>query len=239
MPIFSNDNTHINYEIFGSGFPVILFAPGGMRSAIDFWYQSPWNPIEDLKHDFLVVAMDQRNAGKSIAPISGNDGWANYTNDHVALLDHLGFEHCHALGGCIGGPYCMGLIQAIPERVSSAVLQQPIGADANQDLFFEMFDSWRRDLEENHPDVGDSDWESYRSNMFEQEFLYNVDRDFVKSSTTPLLILMGTDAYHPESISREIAELAPNALLKESWQNPEEDNTVDEVLEFLRSHTPK
>jgi len=237
MPIFQSKDVSINYEIFGSGFPILLFAPGGMRSAIPFWTGSPWNPIESLQNDFQVIAMDQRNAGNSKAPVSGGDGWSTYTRDHVALLDHLGVDKCHALGGCIGGPYCLGLIEAIPDRVCSAVLQQSIGAENNQDLFFEMFDQWANAIKTDHPEASEQDWISFRSNMFEQEFVYNVDREFVQSLSTPLLILMGSDAYHPESISREIHALAPNSILKENWQNAD-DNTEAEVLKFLKDNTP-
>ena len=238
MPVFTANEVSLNYEIHGEGFPIILFAPGGMRSAISFWEGGPWNPITSLSQDYQVIAMDQRNAGLSTAPVSNQDGWSAYTSDHVALLDHLGVEKCHALGGCIGGPYCLGLIQAIPDRVCSAVLQQPIGAENNQDLFFEMFDLWANDIKSDHPEASEADWQQFRSNMFEQDFLYNVDRAFVKEVDTPLLVLMGTDAYHPESISREVAQLAPNATLKEKWQNAEEDSTVAEVLDFLHKHTP-
>lgn len=239
MPNFKRDNININYEIHGEGFPILLFAPGGMRSALSFWESSPWNPIESLKDDFRVIAMDQRNAGHSTAPVHADDGWHTYTSDHVALLDHLGVDKCHALGGCIGGPYSLGLIEAIPDRVCSAVLQQPIGAENNQDLFFEMFDQWANAIKSEHPEATDAAWTTFRSNMFEHEFLYNVDRDFVRQLQTPLLVLMGSDAYHPESISREIASIAPNAILKEQWQSPAEDNTVAAVIHFLKQHTPK
>lgn len=239
MPIFERDNIRINYEIHGEGFPILLFAPGGMRSALSFWESSPWNPITSLKDDFQVIAMDQRNAGQSTAPVQADDGWHTYTSDHVALLDHLGVNKCHALGGCIGGPYSLGLIEAIPERVCSAVLQQSIGAENNQDLFFEMFDVWANAIKSEHSEANDATWTAFRSNMFEHEFLYNVDRNFLRQLQTPLLVLMGNDAYHPESISREIASIAPNAILKEQWQNPSEDNTVAEVIEFLRKHTPE
>ena len=90
--------------------------------------------------------MDQRNAGKSTAPVSGEDGWHTYTADHLALLDHLGIEKTHILGGCIGGPYCLGLIQTAPNRVASAVLQQSIGLENNRDVFYGLFDEWAGEI---------------------------------------------------------------------------------------------
>ncbi len=238
MPTLNYGKVAIHYEIYGDGFPILLFAPGGMRSAISFWQGSEWNPIEALSSNFKVIAMDQRNAGASRAPVSAANGWSDYTQDHIALLDHLNVEETHLLGGCIGGPYCMGVIQSAPERVCSAVLQQPIGEEDNRDLFYSMFDAWADAIKGDHPEASQLDWESFRANMFNQRFLYNTSRQFVKECQTPLLILMGSDPYHPESISREIADLSPNAKLVEKWKNPSTDNTIEQVQSFLHAHTP-
>ena len=239
MAVFRVDNTVLHYYAYGAGFPVLLFAPGGMRSAASFWDNAEWHPVTALAQHFRVIAMDQRNAGRSTAPVSGDDGWSTYTSDHIALLDHLGIEKTHLIGGCIGGPYCMGVIERAPERVAAAVLQQPIGNDGNnREMFFSMFDQWADDLRPAMPSVSEEAWASFRANMFDQPFLYNVSREFVAACQTPLMVLMGDDAFHPESISREIAELAPNARLVERWKNPAADGTVETVRAFLREHTP-
>ena len=239
MAVFRRDNVVLHYDEHGSGFPVLLFAPGGMRSAASFWEASEWNPVAALAPHFRVIAMDQRNAGRSTAPIAGSDGWRAYTDDHLALLDHLDIAKAHLLGGCIGGPYCLGVIERAPERVAAAVLQQSIGNDgANRGKFFAMFDQWADGLRPAMPSVSDAAWRSFRANMFDQPFLYNVTREFVAACETPLLVLMGSDAFHPEPISREIARLAPNARLVERWRNPEADGTVATVVEFLKAHTP-
>ena len=239
MAVFRVDNTVLHYEIHGSGFPVLLFAPGGMRSAASFWENAEWNPVTALSPHFRVIAMDQRNAGSSTAAVSGDDDWSTYTDDHLALLDHLEIDKAHLLGGCIGGPYCMGVIERAPERVAAAVLQQPIGNDGNnRELFFGMFDQWADALRPAMPAVSEEAWTSFRANMFDKPFLYNVSREFVAACQTPLLVLMGADAFHPESTSREIAALAPNARLVERWKNPQTDGTVDTVVAFLKEHTP-
>lgn len=239
MSILQHGDVTLNYEVTGEGFPVLLFAPGGMRSAIGFWEKSPWNPVSALSPHFQVIAMDQRNAGNSKAPVTAGDGWHTYTDDHIALLDHLGVEQCHVLGGCIGGPYCAGVMARQPARVASAVLQQPIGLEDNREAFYEMFDGWAEALKQERTDVQDSDLRQFRSNMYDGEFLFNVDREFIKHCQTPMLVLMGNDLYHPQSTSREIAQLAPNATLVEQWKEPEVvDRTVATVIEFLKSHTP-
>lgn len=236
--IFEREDVKIHYEVHGDGFPILLFAPGGMRSAASFWHSSEWDPIETLSNDFMVIAMDQRNAGSSVAPVCGSDNWDTYTADQLALADHLQLDQLHLMGGCIGGPYCFGFIREARSRVRAAIIQQSIGVDQNQDLFFAMFDQWAGPLKESHPEASEQDWVQFRSNMFEQEFLYNVDRDFIRNCQTPMLVLMGTDPYHPEKVSREISELAPNATLVENWKDAENDGTVERVIDFLKQHTP-
>ena len=239
MSTFRHGDVEIHYETAGEGFPVLLFAPGGMRSAIGFWENSPWNPIDVLSPAFKVIAMDQRNAGESTAPVSASDGWHSYTDDHIALLGHLGEDRCHVLGGCIGGPYCAGVMQRAPERVAAAVLQQPIGLENNREAFYEMFNGWADKLKAERDDVTDEALAQFRSNMYDGDFLFNVDRDFIRGCTIPMLVLMGNDLYHPESTSREIADLAPNATLIERWKDDEVvAQTAQTVLDFLKANTP-
>ena len=239
MAFFERGEVSLYYEIHGDGFPILLFAPGGMRSAVSFWRGSEWDPIETLSPHFQVIAMDQRNAGQSKAPVTADDGWHTYASDHIALLDHLGIDKTHLMGGCIGGPYSFGVIERAPDRVASAVLQQSIGdSGENRELFHAMFDQWADPLKPSMPSVSEETWASFRSNMFDHEFVYNVSRDFVAACRTPLLVLMGSDPYHPEATSREIADLAPNAELVEQWKDPAADRTVETVVAFLEAHTP-
>ena len=238
MPFFERDAVKIYFEQHGEGFPILLFAPGGMRSAVSFWENSTFNPITQLSSRFRVIAMDQRNAGQSKAPVTADDGWHTYTADHIALLDHLGVERTHVIGGCIGGPYSLGLMKAAPGRVNAAVLQQTIGFDGNRALFYEMFQTWADEIKDDHPEADEGVWQSFKSNMYDGDFDFNVGRDFVKRCDVPMLVLMGDDAYHPQVTSREIAELAPNATLVEQWKSPEEDGTVEKVIEFLQANTP-
>jgi pimeloyl-ACP methyl ester carboxylesterase len=238
MPTCSYDDVNLYYEEYGEGFPILLFAPGGMRSALRYWAGSQWNPIEVLAPHFRVIAMDQRNAGKSTAPVMGTDGWHTYTRDHIQLLDHLQIDKCHVMGGCIGGPYCFGMMQEAPDRIASAILQQTIGLDNNRQAFYEMFDSWAEELKESFTGVSDDEWVQFRSNMYDGKFVFNVDQKFVQQCQIPMLVLMGSDLYHPESTSRKIATLAPNVQFLEKWKDPEQDGTVKAVIDFLQECTP-
>lgn len=240
MPIFERDGIKLAFEEVGQGFPVLTFAPGGMRSSAERWASAPWDPRKELSSEFRVITMDQRNAGASSAPVRASDGWQSYAADHVALLDHLGVGRCHVLGGCIGGAFCLSLMQAAPGRVTSAVLQQPIGLSPdNRQAFYELFDGWATELQERDGESDDAAIGSFREHMYGGDFVFSVTREFVQSCNVPMLVLMGNDSYHPEPISREIARLAPNAVLIERWKEPENvAETVRRVREFFVAHTP-
>jgi len=238
MPLFEHGDARLHYEISGSGFPVLLIAPGGMRSTVGFWKQMTWNPLDALVDDFQLIAMDQRNAGQSTAPITAADSWHTYTADQLALMDHLDIDRFAVAGMCIGGPYIAGLIQAAPERVAAAVMLQPIGLDDNRQAFYEMFDAWRTEIAADHPEADPQAFDSFRSNMYDGEFLFNTTRDQARELETPTLLLMGDDLYHPESTSRELAELLPNATLIERWKEGDDLAAASAAItSFLSSHT--
>ena len=241
MPQFQHDDVTINYEVHGTGFPLLLIAPGGMNSSIEWWARAALNPLDVYADDFRLVAMDQRNAGASTGPLDVADPWGSYIDDQVGLLDHLGIGRCHVLGCCIGCSHALGLIQRAPDRVTAAVLEQPIGiVDDNQELFRNMWREWGQQLADRRADIEPATIEAFGTRMWQGEFVVNVTRDFVRTVTTPLLVLPGVDPFHPGPIGREIAALAPNARTLEPWKDSPElvRAAVEEVRAFLREHTP-
>jgi pimeloyl-ACP methyl ester carboxylesterase len=241
MPNYQHGDVNIHYEEYGQGYPVLLLAPGGMRSNIEFWKATPYDPTLELANDFRLIAMDQRNAGKSTAPIRGTDGWHVYCEDQLHLLEHLKVDRCHVIGNCIGGAFALALADAAPKRITAAVLQQPIGhSSQNRETFYGLFGGWAEDQKKLHPDVPPDAWDEFRDRMYGGDFVFAVSRDAVRKLQTPLLVLQGNDIYHPSDTSREIVELAPKAELVERWKDPEiVPETVARVREFLKKNTPK
>ncbi|MEJ8281760.1 alpha/beta fold hydrolase [Pseudonocardia spirodelae] len=221
MAWFERPGVTLHFEEHGDGAPVLLIAPGGMRSEIAAWGNAPWDPVAHLAQRYRVIAMDQRNAGSSVAEVRGTDGWDVHTADQLALLDHLGVDGCAVVGMCIGGAYIANLLATAPQRVRAAVALQPIGRADNQAMFEEKFDEWRAGIEADHPEASGEDWASYRANMWGGGgMLYSVPDGALAHMTTPWQVLMGGDAFHPEPVSRRLAELAPGAELVERWKAP-------------------
>ena len=243
MPTFQRPGVTLRYADHRpsspvSDVPVLLIAPGGMRSAIEFWDRAPWNPVEHLGVRYRVIAMDQRNAGESVADVHATDGWSTCTADQLALLDHLGVDEFAVLGMCIGGSYIASLLATAPQRVRAAVTLQPIGRDGNQDRFFEMFDGWAAEIADDHPEATDADWAGMKENFYGGGgFLFSVPDEALARVTTPWLVLMGGDEFHPESASRRLAELAPGATLVERWKEPEHLDAGKRAVDaFLAEH---
>jgi pimeloyl-ACP methyl ester carboxylesterase len=241
MPQFEYDSTSIHFEEYGSGFPVLLIAPGAMDSAIEMWAGATINPLALYADTFLLIAMDQRNAGRSTGPLEQSDPWGAYARDQLALLDHLGVDRFHVLGACIGGSFALKLIEQAPARVVAAVLEQPVGiTDGNGPLYEQMWRSWGARLSA-RPDLSPEEIEDYGNRMWRDEFVVSVSRDFVQSCSTPLLVLPGTDRYHPTATGREIAALAPAGQVLEPWNDSQEhvDHAVEAVRSFLQAHIPR
>jgi pimeloyl-ACP methyl ester carboxylesterase len=242
MPIFERADAELYYEVHGNGFPILLFAPGGLKSSIEFWSKAglPWmNPCAALSDRHTVIAMDQRNAGKSIADVKPDHGWHTFAADHFALMDHLGFGRFHVMGGCIGGSYCFEAIEHDPERVTAAVLQNPIGLGGNQDVWDTGVREYGEAVRARDPSITLETIASFGRNMFGGDFVFSVTRDFVRNCATPLFLQPGTDKPHPAATSDEIAALAPNIEVQRDWRGPTYlGESIRRVRAFLERNTP-
>jgi pimeloyl-ACP methyl ester carboxylesterase len=169
------------------------------------------------------------------------DPWGAYAEDQLGLMNHLGIDKFHVLGCCIGCSYALNLIRRAPDRVVSAVLEQPIGIDeANRQVLPNAWVDWANQLVQKRTDVDMARLEAFGKRMWSGDFVLSVTREFVRSCKTPLLVLPGIDLAHPTAIGREVAALAPRAELLEPWKEPAElvPHTVERIRRFLRSHTP-
>ncbi|HWD57465.1 MAG TPA: alpha/beta hydrolase [Stellaceae bacterium] len=240
MPSIEHHGAQIHYEEFGQGFPVLTFAPAGLRSVIEVWRQpsAPINPTSDFA-GFRVIAMDQRNAGgKSRAPITAKDGWDDYTADHIAVLDHLRIDKCHLYGQCIGGSFIVNMLKHHPERVQSAVLAQPIGRVGPMAGRTANFNGWAETVKD-RPDVSEAVLDAFNANLYAPGFVYCADRDFVKTIKAPCLVLAGNDEAHPGPISEELAKLIPGCEFVAEWKaEPALTPAKAKVVTFFKQHTP-
>lgn len=249
MPTVPIGGGEIYYEEFGEGFPVLCFSPGSLRSQISFWSHLPRNPAltppwmdptKSLAPNFRVIAMDQRNAGKSRGPIRADDSWDMYARDQIAVLDHLKIDKCHVLGACIGATFALKLCEVAPERIASVGLMQPIGRVPENVEYTrkEVTESWVPGLIKVNPALDPQATLQFGLRLLGSDFVHAVGREFVAGCNIPMLVMPGNETAHPTSIAEEILKLAPRAEYLKFWRGEGRDYSVPVIRDFFKRHTP-
>jgi pimeloyl-ACP methyl ester carboxylesterase len=124
------DGLEVRYELFGSGAPLLLCAPGGFDATIEKWRAaSAWTGIdalEALASQFQVIAYDRRESGQSGGRVE-RFSWHTYARQAKALLDHLKIESALVLGGCMGCSVALAFAVDYPEATRALLLHWPVG----------------------------------------------------------------------------------------------------------------
>jgi pimeloyl-ACP methyl ester carboxylesterase len=180
MPLFQKDATTIYYEIRGTGFPLLLLPPGGLRAGIDFWQRTAFAAPEVFAPDFRVIAIDERHSGRSSGPIPAGNPWDAYLADHLGLLNHLGIEKCLVLGCCMGASQVLRLVHAAPQRIAAAVLEQPTAVnEANRQVWSKMWAEWADELLAKGLQASQAESDDFRKRMWADEFVMSVTREAI------------------------------------------------------------
>ena len=248
MPSFHNGPVEIHYTEAGSGFPLLVIPGGGLNSTIsNLTGGAPFNPLEVLADSYRVIAADLRNApaGQSSGPLEHDRPWDAYTDDHIALMDHLGIDRFMVLGFCIGGPFSWNLIRRAGERIPAAILAQPSGSRPDaRDLFYDNnMAGWGPALMQRRPEITPADIDAFLTKMYrtDPDFVFTVTREFVRNCQTPVLILPDDIPAHPYAVAMEAAYLAPNAQVSlYPWKEKPEQIPIAlrHVAMFLDANRP-
>ena len=247
MPTLAIPDGELYYELHGDGFPVLLFAPGFLSSRIERWSTNPakpgvpqdWlDPVPVLEDRFRLIALDVRNAGRSRAKLKATDDWETYTDDFLALVDHLGVTRFHAFGACIGVSFALSVAKRRPAAVASLVLQNPIGlSDVNRAALDGEFDKWADEVR-GWPNIDPALLAGFHDRMFGGDFIFSVSREFVRGCAIPMLLMPGNDMVHAANCSTDLAE-APDVEVLAPWKGLDlRDIAMQRVRDFLIMHTP-
>jgi pimeloyl-ACP methyl ester carboxylesterase len=117
---FAVDDVSLHYVKAGAG-PLLLLCIHGFPQ---HWYAFR-HVIEAFACDHTVVAVDLRGFNLSTRPakLRDNGPWA-CADDMAALVRHLGFETCVAIGHDLGGPVCYSMALHWPRMLSRLVVLQ-------------------------------------------------------------------------------------------------------------------
>jgi len=248
MPFYQKGDVRIHYEEVGRGFPLLVTPGGGLNSRVSNWPTAAINAMEEFKHDFRCITMDQRNAngGESSGPVPADNGWDAFADDQLGLMNHLGIREFFYMGYCIGGCFAGKLLQRAPDRIVAAVFHQSVGhRPEDPDVMMRHSrDNWLPDFRARRPEVPMDTIEKYFYSLWraQPDFLYSVSREFIENCRTPILVLPDdTPSSHPLQTSIDVASLAPNAEITVfPWRESEElrRRIINKVRNFLKAHIP-
>ncbi|HWL59009.1 MAG TPA: alpha/beta hydrolase [Paracoccus sp. (in: a-proteobacteria)] len=130
MPSTVIDGIETNYEVIGEGAPILMFAPGGFDASLDKWSNlgiyAKIKLLDHLPQRYKCIVFDRRETGKSGGRVE-RIGWEQYVAQGAGLLDHLGIEKAHLMGGCMGCCPVAAFATRHPDRVLSMVQYWPVG----------------------------------------------------------------------------------------------------------------
>jgi len=243
---YEKGNVRIRYEETGSGFPLLLIAGGGLNGSTIAGIRggNPFNTLDAFKDSFRCIYADLRHSnGQSTGPLEIDRPWDSHTDDHLGLMDHLGVKQFAVLGFCIAGPFIWNIMKRAPNRVVAAVPVQPVGF--RPELPTSLYDSqktgWGEALVKRRPEITMDMADRFLTKMFKDnpDFIFTVNRDFVKSCQTPVLVLPDDTAGHSLPVAIESAMLAPKGQMSMyPWKDTPAKIplAVRHVRSFLLSH---
>jgi pimeloyl-ACP methyl ester carboxylesterase len=124
------DGINTRYEVLGSGPPLLMFSPGGFDATLEKWTTlGVYARIKLLDHlvgQYSCIVFDRRETGLSGGRIE-RVTWADYVAQGKGLLDHLGIDQAHLLGGCMGCSPVVAFGAMYPQLTLSMVLYWPVG----------------------------------------------------------------------------------------------------------------
>ncbi len=220
MPFCQKGDVRIRYEEAGSGLPLLLTPGGGLNSRVSNWPTAVFSAPEELKNDFRVITMDQRNANaaESTGPVPTGDAWDAFADDQLGLMDHLGIDKFFYMGYCIGGCFAGEADRSARPIVSSPPSSARPSATGRR-LPDYMRDSgkdvWRPELMREAARPQHGAWSlQYLHNLYRRFWPISstaCSRDFIKNCRTPILVLPDDVPAHPLQTSIDVASLAPHA----------------------------
>ncbi len=124
------DGIKTHYEVLGDGPPVLMFSPGGFDATLDKWtalgVYARIKLLEHLPEKYRCIIFDRRETGSSGGRVE-KITWDHYVAQGKGLLEHLGIDKAHLLGGCMGCCPVTAFAVKYPQATMSMVLYWPVG----------------------------------------------------------------------------------------------------------------
>ncbi len=136
MPIAEVPGASLYYEVHGdvpgTTTPWLAFAHGAGGNHLSWWQQVPV-----FRDRFRCLTYDQRGWGRSVC--DGVPDPRAFSNDLLALLDHVGAQRAALVGQSMGGWTVLGCTLAAPSRVTHLVLTGTLGGLTDDGMLAQLF----------------------------------------------------------------------------------------------------
>jgi|SRR5690349_7761415 len=263
MPYAELNGVRVNYQLAGSGEPVVLIP--GFTTSLHLWH----NQVEPLSRRYRTLTFDLRGHGDSSAPADGY-GTSDYADDLRQLVEHLNLPRAHLVGASLGGAIAVHLALTRPDLVRSLTLAGAVidGFEGWDEEYGARLRRARKIAQTESVEAAVKDWLThpfFRATRDVAEFAKTAVRysgagwlsnarapkapvsDFARlvEIEVPTLVVVGEADVDPcLATAKALAARAQHArmvLVKgaghlPAWDNPEEFNRV--LLEFLEHVSP-
>ena len=130
MPFVEVDGIETRYEVLGDGPAILMYSPGGFDARIAQWTDlgiyKRIKLLDHLANGYRCIGFDRRENGRSGGRFE-RITWAHYVAQGVGLLDTLGVEKAHIMGGCMGCCPAAAFAVTRPARPRSMIHYWPVG----------------------------------------------------------------------------------------------------------------
>ncbi len=152
MALIEINGIETHYEVRGDGPALLMYAPGGFDARIVHWTDlGVYKRIRLLDHlpaKYKCILFDRRENGLSGGRVE-QITWRHFVDQGAGLLDELGIEKAHIMGGCMGCCPVAAFGVAHPDRTLSMVHYWPVGGAKYRISSHERFAAHVAFVEEN------------------------------------------------------------------------------------------
>ena len=164
MPVAKVGEISLCYKVSGEGQPLVLIT--GFASAQNMWYAQ----VRAFSKSYRVVTFDNRGFGKSDKP-PGPYTTKMLAGDTIALMDHLGIDKAHILGGSMGGMAAQEMAIDHPERFDKLILSSTsTGGQSLRDMLFGLIEAATPGWNRSRPDLASANLQNFMVAMASRSF---------------------------------------------------------------------
>ena len=263
MPSAVLDGIRTRYEVIGEGSPLLMYAPGGFDATIEKWrtqgVYARVKFLDQLPKKYKCIVFDRRECGESGGRVEAVT-WKHYALQGKLLLDKLGIERAHLMGGCMGVSCVMAFAVAYPEATRSMICWWPVGGAKYRIKAHERFAQHLAfvrasglqmvaELKDAKPFNADprggpffrdpdlakaknyeQTVEQMCRSLFDRDTSPGAEPEELMKLDIPALVVPGKDESHATSAARYLEECLTKA---QYWDVLPEAQTAERVLQFL------